>query len=135
MLSAADAQGLAEARLVEATLLLDQGRYAGAYYLAGYAVELALKAVIARQFLAGVIPDKKFVQNIHQHDPARLLGLAGLAADLDAADPSLQANWLVAAQWSEEARYEMVDQFKAIELIRAIDDPVSGVFRWLKSRW
>lgn len=39
-------QRLAEARLVEAKALLDVGKWDGAYYLAGYAVELALKACI-----------------------------------------------------------------------------------------
>ena len=37
-------QLLAEQRLDEAKALLDLGKWGGAYYLAGYVVELALKA-------------------------------------------------------------------------------------------
>jgi HEPN domain-containing protein len=44
----ADLQQLAELRITEAKVLLDNGFYAGAYYLAGYAVECALKACIAK---------------------------------------------------------------------------------------
>jgi len=39
----AEFQELAEQRLAEAKALLDQGQWDGAYYLAGYAVELALE--------------------------------------------------------------------------------------------
>jgi HEPN domain-containing protein len=45
----ADFHKLAEIRIKEARVLLDRKCYAGAYYLAGYAVECALKACIARK--------------------------------------------------------------------------------------
>ena len=41
---------LAEQRLAEAELLLANGFWSGAYYLAGYALECALKAKIASSF-------------------------------------------------------------------------------------
>ena len=44
-----DLQALAQAKLDDAKLLFDNGRFSNAYYLAGYAVELGLKACIARQ--------------------------------------------------------------------------------------
>ena len=44
----ADFQQLADLRLKEAKALLDVGMWDGAYYLAGYAVEVALKARICR---------------------------------------------------------------------------------------
>jgi hypothetical protein len=40
-------QQLAELRLAEARALHAEGLYSGAYYLAGYAIECALKAKIA----------------------------------------------------------------------------------------
>ena len=43
----ADFQRLADVRIDEAGVLLAAGRWSGAYYLAGYAVECALKACIA----------------------------------------------------------------------------------------
>jgi HEPN domain-containing protein len=44
----ADLQSLSNLRLADARALLSAGRFAAAYYLAGYAVECALKACIAR---------------------------------------------------------------------------------------
>jgi HEPN domain-containing protein len=43
-----DLQILAEDRLKDAEVLLAKGRFAAAYYLAGYAVECGLKACIAK---------------------------------------------------------------------------------------
>lgn len=61
-------QDLSEVRLREARNLLDSGLGSGAYYIAGYAVELALKAVISRAFLSEAIPPYKFVQDIRSHN-------------------------------------------------------------------
>lgn len=44
-----DFHKLAEIRIKEAKILLDRKCYEGAFYLAGYAVECALKACIARK--------------------------------------------------------------------------------------
>jgi HEPN domain-containing protein len=41
---------LAEAKLEDAKLLLSAGRADNAYYLAGYAVELMLKAILSGRF-------------------------------------------------------------------------------------
>src|SRR6185436_11049822 len=62
------ARRLAEERLAEATELLKTRHWSGAYYLAGYAAELALKAVIAGQFVAGAIPDKRLVNAVYTHN-------------------------------------------------------------------
>jgi len=44
----ADFQELAQIRLRDAEVLLENGRFDGAYYIAGYSVECALKACIAK---------------------------------------------------------------------------------------
>jgi HEPN domain-containing protein len=44
-----DLQTLARLRLTEAKVLLRAGQHAGAYYLAGYVIECALKACVAKQ--------------------------------------------------------------------------------------
>jgi HEPN domain-containing protein len=77
-------QQLAEMRLAEARLLLDNGLSSGAYYLAGYAIECALKAVIAKDFRENEIPDLKYVRDVHTHDLSALLRLAELEEKLDA---------------------------------------------------
>jgi HEPN domain-containing protein len=74
---------LSAIRLQEARQLLECGLGAGAYYLAGYAVELALKAVISRAFVAEAIPSPKFVRDIYSHDLDSLINIARLRAELD----------------------------------------------------
>ena len=49
---------LAELKLEDAKLLLSAGRPANAYYLAGYAVELMLKAVVSSRFRTDTLPDR-----------------------------------------------------------------------------
>jgi hypothetical protein len=61
LLTKGDLQQLAELRLMDAVLLHENARYSSAYYLSGYAVELALKACIARQIVQNMIPDRGFV--------------------------------------------------------------------------
>jgi HEPN domain-containing protein len=63
-------QQLAEERLAEARALLETGHPSGAYYLAGYAIECALKARIAADFRADEIPDLRRVRDIYVHDQA-----------------------------------------------------------------
>lgn len=133
-----DLEALADTRLGDATLLFNAGRYSAAYYLAGYAVELGIKACIARAFRADVIPDKSFVNAIYSHKLDELLGLAGLKQQLHSdmsSDPALSAAWGVASKWNETSRYEMWDQFAAASMIHAVGDQNHGVLQWLKKHW
>lgn len=50
-ISKKDLKILSEVRLEEEQSLLANRYYSGAYYLAGYSVELALKACIAKLFI------------------------------------------------------------------------------------
>jgi hypothetical protein len=77
-------QQLADVRIDEARVLLAQGKYDGAYYLAGYAVECALKACIAKRTRPDDFPDRTFAQQCYTHNIAALIDLAGLAAQRDA---------------------------------------------------
>ena len=52
-----DFQGLSRLRIREARALLRLGEWAGAYYLAGYAVECALKSVISKGTRRHDFPD------------------------------------------------------------------------------
>ena len=51
-------QTLAQMRLEDAKALEQSGQYAGAYYLAGFAVECRLKACIARKTSSTTSPTK-----------------------------------------------------------------------------
>lgn len=126
---------LAEVRLKEARTLFTAGAFDGAYYLAGYVVECALKAVIVKDIQAGVLPDKKYINDVYTHDFEDLLKLAGLTDDLKKASDEIKVSWSVANQWSEKRRYQTgIDQESAEALLNAIDDVNHGVLAWLKQR-
>lgn len=129
---------LAEKRLSEARCLLDYGHWCGAYYLSGYAVELALKACVADQFHEGQIPSRKLVQSIFSHELAELLALAKLAAlqaQAGAGNPAFQENWDLAKNWKETSRYEIIEETDARAMVEAVGHPVDGVFRWICQHW
>ena len=73
-----DLQELSKVRLREAQALLRTGVADGAYYLAGYAVECALKACIAKGTQKYEFPDKKRVDSSYSHNLDVLVKLAGL---------------------------------------------------------
>lgn len=131
-------QILAEGKLQDAILLVSNNRFSSAYYFAGYSVELAIKACIAGQMIAGVIPDKAFVNSIYKHDLKSLISTAGLSAALKAAEdanPNFAANWAIVSEWDNEVRYEAVEAISAQLLISAITDQQSGVLQWIKAYW
>jgi HEPN domain len=136
-----DLQVNAEAKLEDARILFQNKRYSGAYYLAGYTVELALKARIAATMVAETIPDKTFIKKVFDHDLNALVGVGGLRQQLkeqEDKDPDFAAKWAIVAQWTPEVRYDTVSAIDATiaqTLISAIDDPKSGVLQWIKAFW
>jgi hypothetical protein len=139
MLTRSHLQQLAELRLVEAVTLLDNSHPSGAYYLAGYAAELGLKAVLASKFRGDEIPDKGFVNSIYTHSLATLVDRSGLKADLESRqrhDQKFATNWEIVKDWNEDSRYEIISDGDARELIEALStDPLSGVFPWIRAHW
>lgn len=138
MLTRAGLQQLAQIRFDDAVLLLKSGRASSAYYLAGYAAELALKACISKLMQANTIPDKAFINAIYVHKLENLLSTSGLKPQFDKdckADSALAANWGIANNWSEESRYEVWDPISAATLLQAIGDPAHGVLQWVKRHW
>lgn len=137
--SRAEFQQLADVRLQEAKLLLDAGMWNGAYYLAGYAVELALKACIIRMLLStDEFPHKEFSRNCYTHSLDDLIKVARLANDRDIAmnaDVLLEANWTFIKDWTEQKRYHMITQIEAESLYLAIADSNHGVLPWVKTCW
>ncbi len=135
-----DFQQLADVRIAEAAALLRRRPPMpdGAYYLAGYAVERALKACVAKLVNQHDFPDKQLANDCHTHDIAVLIRVAGLEpaqrADADA-NISLRNNWSVVKDWRERSRYERHSLEKAKRLYAAITDPTNGVLPWIKARW
>ena len=133
-----DFQRLSKIRLREAKTLLDRRGYDGAYYLAGYAVECALKACIAKKTKRYEFPDKKVVERIYSHEFTKLLEAAGLKDEhrkqMDA-DRQFEVTWNVVKDWSEQSRYRTTERTQARDLYYAIAGRKHGVLRWLKKHW
>jgi len=133
-----DFQRISDTRLREAKALLDAGFPDGAYYLAGYAIECALKACIAKKTLQHDFPDKKLVEKSYTHDIEKLLEAAGLAGMLKSAlagDEGLKQDWETVREWSEQSRYEVSTVEEAAALLKAVEDQAGGLLPWIQLHW
>jgi HEPN domain-containing protein len=133
-----DFQELAALRLKEARLLLKANCPEGAYYLAGYAAECALKACIARRTERFEFPDLKIAQESWGHDLSKLAKTAALDEKLREAtnrDAELNLNWTIVTKWKLDSRYQRRSLAEAAALISAVEDRNHGIFRWLKRHW
>jgi HEPN domain-containing protein len=123
----------------DAKLLLDNGQYDGGYYLAGYAVECALKAVIAARTRQHEFPDLSLAKKVYTHNLKDLLDASGLKGPVDqefAGDPDLRDNWNIVKDWSETSRYEAGRQKgEADALFTAITDPAHGILSCISKHW
>jgi HEPN domain-containing protein len=133
-----DFQQLADVRIAEAAALLSQGMHDGAYYLAGYAVECALKACVAKLTNQYDFPDKQLANRCFTHSIEELVKVAGLEAQRNtdvAADADLKTNWTTVKDWSEASRSARMTLAEAQGLYDAITETTHGVLPWLKQRW
>ncbi|MHB1423302.1 MAG: HEPN domain-containing protein [Gemmataceae bacterium] len=133
-----DFQNLANERIAEAKILLDVGKWSGAYYLAGYAVECGLKACIAKLSKPDEFPDKNFGAKCWIHEIEPLVDLAGLKKQRDAdanVNTILYANWDTVRAWKETSRYERKSHADAQSLYDAISQDPNGVLPWIRLHW
>jgi HEPN domain-containing protein len=133
-----DLQALANIRIREAQILLKSGEHSGAYYLAGYSIECALKACIAKKYKRHDFPDKKTVSDSYTHELSKLAKLAELEQLLEFSgenDPYLSKNWALVREWSEETRYRVIEQSESLRIIDAIIEKRHGVMPWIKQHW
>jgi hypothetical protein len=137
----AEWQKLAEDRILDAQALFAAGRWSGAFYLIGYAVECGLKACVLARIGAHpevVYEDRRFSIDSWTHDIERLVVLTDIKTDRDAdaaANARLYQNWQWVKDWSEESRYVQNGQPEAQRLLHAVVDPNDGVMRWIRVRW
>jgi HEPN domain-containing protein len=134
----ADLQRLSNMRIREAKILFAAGEYSGAYYLAGYAVECALKACIAKSVQRYDFPDKSLAHESYVHDLGKLVKLADPNSELANAtrlNPRLDASWNLAKSWTEQSRYSVRTRNEAAAIIDAIARRNDGVLAWIKRRW
>ena len=104
-------------------MLLQAKRFDGAFYLGGYAVEVALKARICRTLRWTGFPDAasefQGLQSLKTHDLEILLRLSGVEARVKA---TRLEEWSACSRWRPEKRYQPVGSHtvqQATELVMA----------------
>jgi hypothetical protein len=122
-----------------------KAKYNGCCYLAGYALESALKAAICKRMdndnFFGELKSET-LRAFKIHNLSELTILAGLSTEYKALNISnniLFLNWEYIKndiKWSEQLRYQMsFNQVEAQTMINAINDPQNGILEWIKKYW
>lgn len=99
----------AQERLDDAQALFGLGRYHGAAYLCGYAVEFALKARICITLDVDPYPDKE--RDFKVHELEKLLLLSGRRKFILDNDARSKVWREVAGRWTPEMRYQASNSF------------------------
>jgi HEPN domain-containing protein len=131
-------QALSRIRAKEAQALLDLGLHDGAYYLAGYAVECALKACIAKETKRYEFPDKRRADSSYTHsliDLVRIAKLDDSRQELARRDSEFDDYWDTVRSWSEQSRYRRHSPQEAQKLVEAVCNRRHGVIAWIKLHW
>ncbi len=106
MIATAELRRIADAKLADAVVLRQAGRYDNAVYLGGYAVELALKARICDTLGWDGYPETggefHHLQSFRTHDLAILLHLSGQETRIE---NDFHDAWGVVSNWNSAARY------------------------------
>ncbi|SEJ54957.1 hypothetical protein SAMN05216327_112185 [Dyadobacter sp. SG02] len=139
MASAATLKLLALERLRDAECLIANGNIGGAYYIGGYAIELALKAVVCRKldiemFEKDAVP-RHISKSFMIHDLSDLITLAGLSRELEThcrSDSAFQISWSLVSDWSEQRRYDLACQ---PEKAKIFVFSLKIVMLWLQKSW
>jgi HEPN domain-containing protein len=131
-------QQLALTRLKDAEILLKERSFSSAYYLGGYAVECALKAVIAKQMEEHTIPRKQLIQDCYSHDFNKLIIAADLGKSLKTqlTNSAFKKDWNILLEWSPESRYYFNNAPQSDNIATSCQDflnAVKGVLPWLQS--
>ena len=133
----AELKELALTRLVDANVLLKNRRPSAAYYVAGYVVECALKACLAKKTRRYEFPpEPKVVREVYYtHDLQKLAEASGLSRVLEDGSAKLRTYWTTVKDWSEASRYDPNAGKRALDILEAIGDPEDGVLECIKRYW
>jgi hypothetical protein len=119
MIKRLDLRKIARARIKDGEILFRVGRYDGALYLCGYAVEMALKARICKTLHWDGYPEnaKEFhnFKTFKTHDFDTLLRLSGLEEKIKI-NKVLMADWSVVGAWDPKIRYNPIGTAKEQEV-------------------
>ena len=121
MIARLELRRIARARLSDAKALTDAGRYDGAAYLCGYAVEIALKARVCRTLKWSGFPStRKEFENYTSFRTHNLDVLLSLSGQEDRIKTTYFADWSAVSTWDPEQRYNVVGTAKKPEVERMI---------------
>ncbi len=133
-----DFKELSQKRIDEAKILLDSGQYSGAYYLAGYSIELAFKACYCKTVKEKSFPPKRDIYNkLYNHNLSGLLDVSGIKLLFNeelSKNINLNTNWETVKDWNEESRYAVMLKKDAKLIVEAILDD-DGVLGLIKKLW
>ena len=133
---------IAELRLKEANVLFDNDCFDGCIYLAGYCIELLLKAKIAMLLDLDnlfVSVGKEKIKPFRIHNLQNLALYAGLHKQIsEETNETFKEYWsLLLSQWSEDLRYSKCGnctKVRAENFLRAIEDSNNGIKRWIEEK-
>ena len=135
---------LSNERVLDAEALLRGKRWAFAYYVAGYAVECALKScLLARMIDTGLVFQPKFkADTCLTHDFKVLVDHAGMRDLLNeklqesaAGSQAFVENWKRVCRWTSDDRYDPKTEDGAVALRDAIIDQPDGILPWIMKYW
>lgn len=122
--------------LSDAEVLYKENRFASAYYLAGYAVECLLKAVICKRIQPNEYPPRNTNNSHYTHFLETLIRTAHLEKDFEfevEKSKELKQSYLVLKDWIPgELRYDpnQLGKKKAGDFLNAIKAE-KGFIKWL----
>jgi hypothetical protein len=109
MITIQELETIAQAQLLDAEALIQAGRFDGATYICGYAIELSLKAKICKTLNWQGFPSSanefRDYQSFKVHNLDVLLHLSGIEEDVK---ESHMNDWSNVKTWNPESRYKTV---------------------------
>lgn len=121
MIARTELKNIARARIKDAEILFSAGRYDGAMYICGYALELGLKARICRTLKWSNYPstNKEFAnyRSFKTHDLDVLLHLSGIEEKIKT---GFFLDWSNVATWNPEARYDPIGTVSKLDAYNMI---------------
>ena len=117
LISIADLRAIAEARLNDAKVLLENERTDGAAYICGYAIELALKARICSTLNWLGFPDTRSeFENLASFRTHKLDVLLSLSGQEERIKAQHLIDWSSVATWNPEVRYRTLGQSDPVKV-------------------
>lgn len=110
MITIIELEDLARNRMEDARVLYEAGRYDGAFYICGYAVEMGIKKKICMTLgWPGYPSEKEFdkLKFLKTHDLDTLLHFSGVEKQIK---EELFSEWSIVISWKPEIRYSSQKQ-------------------------